>query len=247
MFTIEKVVSDCAVDARRAPFILTGGEPTLRPDIVDLVREVQKVGPVQMVTNGVRLADPNLYNALMPLLVSKNQTASVNLSLHPESDAWNNVVSMARADNVVLESALIVVDSKEGFFDALKQAQGLADVVASFRIKAASRIWAEQKPGKIFVSDMLGWLDEAGGTYSIVTQRHNKSVIVNVIWTGPDGPPVFLMLVSWHDVENVDLLDIDCAPWYRARNGEVANLVTAGLINEGIDRGFIKGHAWPWL
>jgi hypothetical protein len=42
-------------------------------------------------------------------------------------------------------------------------------------------------------------------------------------------------------VDNVDLREIDMPPTYRARNGEVCNLVTANLINEGMQNGWLRG------
>ena len=55
---------------------------------------------------------------------------------------------------------------------------------------------------------------------------------------------VYYMLVSWYDAENVDLLDIACPPFYRARNGQVENIVTACLINEGMSKGWLNGRAY---
>jgi hypothetical protein len=244
MFTIPKVLSDCAANVRYAPFVLTGGEPTTRPDIVELVRSVKTVGPTEMLTNGVRLADPAFFDTLVPYLVREKGVTSVHLSVHPETELWQDTFNLFNARGLKAGSALIVIDSKEQFVKALETAQEYGRDALCFRIKAASRIWNEQKPGattdqdtsKVFASDMLNWLDEMGG-YRLITLTGNKSVFVNVEWRG-----IWLMLVSWHDVGNVDLLDIDCPPYYRARNGQVANFVTAGLINEGMQKGFINGQ-----
>lgn len=240
LFTIERLVQECAVNVHRAPFIFTGGEPTFRPDIVDLVKAVKRVGPVEMLTNGVRLADPVFYDELMPELMNADGTANLNLSIHDDqSDKWRTVIETCRRDQIRIESALIVVDSKERFFEAVKMADEFKDVVMSFRIKAATRIWNEQKPEeKIFVSDMMKWLEETGKPMHLITQgRHTKSVFLNVLFDG-----AFLMLLSWHDVTNVDLPDINCAPWYRARNGQVLNFVTAALVNEGMAAGYLCGN-----
>lgn len=237
MFSVARIVEDCRVNAHRAPFILTGGEPTLHPQIVDLIKGVSAVGPVELLTNGVNLAKKELFDEVLPLITNNNGIANLNLSIHPETEKWREVVEACRENKVKIESALIVVDSEDSFHGALELVKSLSDVVLAFRIKAASRIWNEQKPEeKIFVSDMLQWLDDLGGA-SMVPQRGNKSVIVNVVWKG-----IFMMLVSWHDITNVDLMDIDCAPWYRARNGQVCNFVTAGLINEGMAKGWLNGE-----
>lgn len=238
----DEVLEDCHAHFNLGPFILTGGEPTLHPELPRIIRGARTAGGVELLTNGVRLAnDTKFFDEVMPLITnSQTGVANLNLSIHGETDKWLEVVHRCRSNKVKIESALLVVDSKAMFNKAMELAQDLADVVCAFRIKAASKIWAEQKPesgqGKIFVSDMLGWLEGYGNEVLIVAQRQNKSVILNVLWRG-----LFLMLVAWHDVSNVDLLDIACPPYYKARNGEVCNFVTAGLINEGMAKGFLKG------
>ena len=238
MFTIESVLSDCAANAHLQPFVLTGGEPTLRKDIVELVDKVTQLGKTEMLTNGVDLAEPEFFDQLAPALTwSDSGVTAIHLSVHPETDKWIKTLALVKERGLILGSLLIVVDSKQEFMDALEICKRCEDLALCFRIKAASRIWNEQKPKqKIFVSDMLSWLDG----YEIITDRDNKSVFVNVRWNG-----LWLMLVSWHDVFNVDLHDIACPPYYRARNGQVANFVTAGLINEGMQKGFLNGQRIP--
>jgi hypothetical protein len=86
---------------------------------------------------------------------------------------------------------------------------------------------------------MLNWLEKIGGkrSWTLLPDRHNKSVILNVVWGG-----MAMMLVSWHDTNNIDLNDVNCAPYYRARNGAVLNFVTASLVNEGIAKGYLDGR-----
>jgi organic radical activating enzyme len=245
MFDIPRVVADCAVNKQLQPFVLTGGEPTTRPDICDLIEAVQKVGSVEMLTNGVTMADPKVYDSIVPLLLRPDGSAAIHLSIHPQAqDSAETVLQQCCDRGIKMGSCLIVIDSETQFTRAMSFVNTWQNEVLCWRIKAASRIWHEQKPsaakdesGKVFVSDMLDWLDEMGG-WSFIQQpgSGNKSVFVNVRWRNS-----YLMLVSWHDVNNVDLLDIACAPFYRARNGEVCNFVTAGLINEGMQKGWMKG------
>jgi organic radical activating enzyme len=237
-YSVEAILNECRVNRNRAPFILTGGEPTMRSDISELIAKVKTIGPVELLSNGTKLASSEMFDAVMPLLTEDGE-ANLNLSLHlKETDKWMEVIARCRATGLKIESALIVINNKEEFLKAVELAKSLKDVVLSFRIKAASLLWAEQGvESKIFVSDMLNWLDDTAQPVRWIPQRHNKVSIVNVMYEG-----VFLMLVSWYDASNVDLVDIDCAPFYRARNGEVKNFVTACIINEGMERGFIKGR-----
>jgi len=246
VYTVENILADCRVNAHRGPFIFTGGEPTLHPELPEILGEAAKYGGVELLSNGVRLAEPDYFREIIPLITSPiagvGPVANLNLSIHrKETDKWQVVVDQCREQGVKIESALIVVDGKEDFAEAINLCHELSDVVLSFRLKAASRIWNEQKPangvGKIFVSDMLAWLEELGEQPQFVLQRQNKTSFVNVTWDG-----LFLMLVSWHDTNNVDLHDIECAPYYRARNGEIRNMVTAMLINEGMSAGWLHGH-----
>ena len=250
LFSIGNIVDECAANRHMAPFILTGGEPTIRPDIIELIREVSKVGPVELLTNGVKLADEEFFEKVMPLITHRNQrgelVANLNLSIHDDqTDKWRDVVALCRKHSIRIESALIVIDSEERFGEAMKIAKEISDVVVAYRIKAASVLWNEQKPGKssdgkkIFVSDMVSWLEKLGGkgSWVLLPDRHNKSVILNVLWGG-----MAMMLVSWHDVNNIDLNDVNCAPYYRARNGAILNFVTASLVNEGIAKGYLDGR-----
>ena len=246
-FSIARIVADCKAQAAlpgRLPIILTGGEPTLRPDIVELVNEVSRIGPVQVLTNGVRLAqDDDLFNRLMPALTRQTQignVANLNLSIHhKETDKWRDVVFDCNRKAVCLESALIVIDSEQSFLDAIAIAREVSSAALGVRLKAATRSWNEQKPNnRIYVSDMMNWLEKHVGSVEIVTNGvNNNSRYLNVRCDG-----LYLMLVAWPDIHNFDLCEVHCPPYYRAKNGEVRNLVEAFAINEGMDKGWCKGR-----
>jgi organic radical activating enzyme len=237
-YSLTNILNECRVNRSRAPFIITGGEPTLRPDIVELLTKVKEIGPIELLTNGTKIASEQLFSEVMPLLTTDG-VANLNLSLHlKETDKWMEVIARCQTLGIKIESALIVVENKDEFWKAVELAKMFKDTVLSFRIKAASLLWNEQRPSnKIFVSDMWNWLEESGKPVRMIPQRHNKVSIVNVLYEG-----CWLMLVSWYDRTNIDLVDVDCAPWYRARNGQVENFVTACLINEGYEQGWLKGR-----
>ena len=254
-FTMDAILKDCAANRHLAPFIFTGGEPTLRRDIAYLIIGASKYGPVEMITNGIKMAAQDVFEELARLLwVPGTTNLRLHLSIHAkETDKWKDVIAHCRRNDMKLMSMIFVIKSKEEFEIAFQMCQQYRDVAQSFRIKAASAIWDEQapvnsavvystteRPRKIYVSDMIRWLKEMGHDVALLTQRGQKSVIVSAAVDN-----MFLMLVSWNDVSNVDLQDIACAPFYRARNGEIANMVTAMLINEGWDKGFCKGIATP--
>jgi L-amino acid N-acyltransferase YncA len=80
----------------------------------------------------------------------------------------------------------------------------------------------------------LGSIDE------IQFHDNQKASYAQVLFRGLD-----IRLISWYDVNNVDLWDIDCAPYYKAQDGTVNNFVTSSLINEGMDNGLKIRRAFP--
>jgi len=237
IFSIPAIVNDCRVNAWRGPFILTGGDPTMHTELGKIICELKKVGRVALLTNGVKLADGAYFNEIMPLITDAGH-ASLNLSIHhKETDSWKQVIELCRATKTLINSALLVINDHDSFVSAIEWCKAHRDVVASFRIKAATNIWNEgDARNRVFISDMLAWLEEMDVVIPITKNHFNKSVYTGVAFYG-----MLLNLVSWHDVTNVDLLDINCAPWYRARNGEILNFVTASLVNEGMSKGWLKG------
>jgi organic radical activating enzyme len=238
-FLVSEIVNDCRVNAHLAPFILTGGEPTMHAELPKLLAELSKFGGVELLSNGVKLADKDYFNEIAPLITNQDGSINLNLSIHSETDKWADVIEYCREDGVAIESCLLVVKDKESFLSAIEFVKNHRDCVRSFRIKAETAIWNQKEINgdKVFVSDMLEWLNEIGPVRFVTEGRHNKPVYLNVLFEG-----IHLMLLSWHDVGNVDLREIACPPYYRARNGEVCNFVTAGLINEGMAAGWLKGR-----
>lgn len=248
-FTMEKILNECRVNMDNAPIILTGGEPTLREDIVELLTEIRAISPPQatprMLSNGVRLAkDRTLYEkVLYQLRDNTHGFFGLNLSIHhKESDEWKTLLHWAREDKIKFESILVVIDSKESFLAAVALAHEWSDVIGAMRIHVGTSLYADQQQAmgenKIFVSDMLKWLEEAGEDPQEILPTHNKVTFYNV---RSGITRVWLMLVSWFDVTNIDLIDIDVPPRYRANNGAVYNLVTWGVVNGGMANGYLYG------
>ncbi len=231
--TVEALKSEAMINAHRAPIILTGGEPSMRKDLPEIIAEISQIAPVELLTNGTNL---DLDNVL-PLLTNGNGTVNINLSIHDEAHGADlRLISHVAEKGLKLESVLFVIDSLEQIDGILAFGSKYKHVIEAIRIKAATKLWNEQKPDeKIFVSDMYNIVK----CYkpNVLWWRNNKTSFLNLELDG-----MFIMLVSWFDVENVDLLDIACPPFYRARNGQVENIVTACLINEGMDKGQLNGR-----
>lgn len=228
------ILQEVTINPGAERFILTGGEPLLRKDLSRLIEIIQMVKPVELLTNGTLLNSKRI-DELKPLLL-EGETMRVNLSVHKECDGFYiNVLKNFRKKGLKLESVLFVIDELIQIDWILDFCDRWKDVICATRIKSATPIWADQKTdARIFVSDMLRYMKAKGA--EIVWWRSNK---VSFVTTELNG--IFHMLVSWYDVRNIDLLDISCPPTYTAKTGEVKNIVTSMIINEGIDKGYLNG------
>jgi organic radical activating enzyme len=226
----ENIISDAKKNHMLAPFLLVGGEPTLNKDLPEIYHELSKIGMTVIVTNGIKFCDENYLNEFKEL--SKDGVLSVGISFHKEADGKDfEFVELCREKGLRILSSLFVIDEIPQIDDAIKISREYSDVLCDMRIKAASNLWAEKKASnKIYVSDMLNYL------------RHRENVYLDLNWCNKisygnitiDG--FRYKLVSWYDVDNIDINDINCPPYYKCKDGNLYNIVTSLLINEGLEK-----------
>ena len=60
----QSILQSQAQTSQYSKLVLLGGEPSLHPDLVDIIRTARGVGFrfIQIVTNGIRLSNPNLFD-----------------------------------------------------------------------------------------------------------------------------------------------------------------------------------------
>jgi organic radical activating enzyme/GNAT superfamily N-acetyltransferase len=231
----DEIISDAKKHAHLTPYILTGGEPTLYKELPRIVRELSRIAETWVLTNGVELCKEECLDKLIASFAPhKHPFEYIGLSFHGAAKGKDlEFLDLCRKKGVVLGTAFYVIDSLEQIDFALDIYKQYKDVIAGFRIKAASNLWNEDKVGKhIYVSDMLLYLEKFGKVDIVSDKEHNNKT--SFCCCTVDG--LYLMLISWYDAMNVDLDDIDCGPWYKAKDGEVYNFVTAALKNNEFQR-----------
>ena len=228
---IGHIINECRVNT--GPYILTGGEPTLREDLPEILSECAKVGPTMFLTNGYGLQDRN-YLMECRQFVDYGVYSGIGLSFHAEFDGFDSVIENLYSTGTRLGTLFFVVDSLhqiDHIIEFARQHRGLAKVI---RLKAASNIWDEQgADNTIYISQILKAFRRRG---AVIVSNDAKSVYVPFLFDG-----IEFAAVAWHSVHNVDLLDIACPPTYRAQNGSVNDFVKSMLINEGFAKGFLGG------
>jgi hypothetical protein len=218
----DDIISEAHTYHRLGPIILTGGEPTMHPDLAHIVDRLQADGlDVWVLTNGT---------AGTAGLPRRDNLLRVGLSFHRESGGRDiEFLESCRTQGLQVDTAFWVIDHVDQIAEALTVYRAYSDVLLTLRIKAASNVWAESGAARhIYISDMLRCLCDRDPHTELMLDRNNKTSFANVKHKNQH-----LMLISWYDINNVDLQDIDCGPYHRANDGSVNNFVVSGLLNAG--------------
>lgn len=229
---VEDIVNECTVN--RGPYILTGGEPTLRNDLPEIIGRCSSVGHTYFLTNGTGLLDKHYLQDCNEHIFKYKGFSGIGLSYHQEFNEFDSVIENMKSCEIKPHTVFFVIDSLDHLEKVKAFAESNAGLVDVIRIKCASNIWNEGKAGKIYASEVLNWFKSHG---DVKIPPGGKSVYYPFY----HGRQVY-SVISWNDVNNVDLMDIDCPPTYRAKNGEVADFVKSMLTNEGMSKGWLRGN-----
>ena len=229
---IKLIVNEARVN--QGPYILTGGEPTLRDDLPELLREVRKIGQVHFLTNGSGFVDRKYLRECAESASFTNGFNCIGFSYHKEQKYMDEIIENMKSENVKPKVLFWVIDNLDQIPDVVKFSEDHRGMFGDVRIKIASNVWAQDGAEKIFVSQVVDFFRAMPGELKLYNK--GKSSFFPIQFNG-----IPYLIISWMDVHNIDCLDIHCPPTYRAKNGEVTDFVTAMLINEGLSKGFING------
>jgi len=230
--SVDDIIQEAGANKHLAPFILTGGEPTTHKDLPEIIRRLSKLGEVNLLTNGIKLCDETYLNELLDAgLRTPHGVDEISLSFHMESNGKDiEFLEYCKRTGRKIWTCFYVIDNLCQIHKAIELFQLYKDQVCNFRIKAASNLWNEgNADNKIFTSDMIKYLFALGNTKF---QEVEQKVSYAQVWhQGLD-----IKLISWYDIQNIDLWDINCAPYYKSQDGNLYNFATAAIVNEGIER-----------
>lgn len=230
--TVQDIVADAKENAALAPFLLTGGEPTLHPDLPEIVRELSAIGETWVLSNGVKLCDEAYLDELCKAGLLHEKTLYVGLSYHREAKGRDiDFLILCREKGLKVGSVQYVIDNISQIDEAITLYENYRDVITIMKIKAASNLWQEHDVrNTIFTSDMINYL-RTKGEVDLIPGMAQKVSYASVMFKRC----LPINLVSWYEVGNVDLYDIDCPPYYRSKDGVIRDFVTACLFNDWMD------------
>jgi len=227
-----EIVNECRVN--RGPYILTGGEPTLRQDLPEILRQVREGGQVHFLTNGTGFLDRKYLRECADSASMVRGFNCIGLSFHAEQPRFDDIMENLKLEGVNPNCCFFVIDDLEQIPAIISFAETNRGMFDDIRIKIASDVWAQDSTNKIFASQVIDYFKSLPG--ELVNYGKGKTSFMPIKYNG-----IPYLIVSWLDASNVDLLDISCPPTYRARNGEVTDFVKAMLINQGMMQGWLKG------
>lgn len=241
--TIANLIQEAQTHKHMAPFGLSGGEPTLRNDLPELIARLNALSPgsVTILTNGIRLTGDYLGKLLEVLVCRTPDTLPIYLSVHPESgDTVHRFFDELKSLRLRIDCLVFVIDCVEQIDLALALAFNYRDQIASIRLKSAGKLWTEQKTmPALFASDIYTYL-MANYAAKPMWWMQNKISFFNM-----EVDDIHTMIVRWYDITNIDLVDIACPPYYQSQSGTTDNVVIASLINEGMMKGWLNGRRLP--
>lgn len=234
--SVDELVLEAIENINIQPFILSGGEPTLHPELPLIISNLRRVGRVSLLTNGIKLCNEKYLDSIVESgVVDNGYYLNIVLSMHKESEGKDiEFLSLCRHKGYQVASAIFVIDSINQIDDVLFVYKQFKDVLRSVRIHSSTGIWNDNNPSrKIFVSNMLNYLSTLGELHIVSDDlHHNKVSYANAMLDGE----YMIYPVCWYDVNNIDLDDIDCAPFYKANDGTLNNIVTSFIINERMSK-----------
>lgn len=227
--------------------ILTGGEPTVRDDLPELIAELNKLNmSVEFITNGIRLEDKNYLNELCSSGLSTfcNGNTGIYFSIHLDKDERKlTALDNLRSKKIKILCMFWTIETVEDIQDVLKEISVNKDIAAQYRIRSQSPHWASvhSNQPQIFASDIYRRVrmlaEDDGGTIEVPKDTDTMSYRFNVIYND-----LHLRLIHWPTEHNIDLQQHLCGPYYRARSGRVAHVIHTMLINQGMDNGMLNGE-----
>ena len=236
---VDNVARDPGIDvlvaqaelASQAAIILMGAEPTMRPDLLELIARIRGATgkPVLIYTNGVRLADPEYVRGLTAAGLS-----GVCVSLHTRSYSGPEIYEKKKAAlRVIADTGLPVhhiAFTLSGFDEMLQVAQDMKefwDLPHHFRLRCPSPIGRHEwpiYPSEFYLGVLRGFC-EVGWSDINIRPGDNTPYHVNL-----DVHGRHVRVVRWPSVEEVILDDLGPAPTMMLPDGRELNFVHAALL-----------------
>jgi len=229
--------------------LLSGGEPTLRPDFFEFVREGWHNGwSMSSITNMIKLGDRDFFDRTMSSDFVTGATYRFAMSMqHPKNynadileqkvNALRNIERAGLKAMCCMFSitSLDELDYIREFYNASKNCYGM------LRIRTMFKNWANKgDTSTLRLSDLhAAFLAKFADLGPVISTRVEESNIYCLYLEMADGMQVSLS--SAPTVENIDYHICSRPVFMLARDGRCYPVPIAQIVSEGIDKGWKDG------
>lgn len=230
--------------------LLSGGEPTLRPDYFEFVKELYDFGwNPSSITNMLKLAEPDFYSKIQTREFVTGEYIRFAMSMqHPKNYSPEILTKKMKAlENIEQagQKAMCVMFSISSidelayireFYNHTKHCYKM------LRIRTLFRNWAnkDEESEKIYLSDLhKAFTAVFHDLNPIQTNRVEQSNMYCLYLSIDDGMDVSLS--SAPTVENVDYHMCSRPVFMLANDGRCYPVPLAQIVNEGFERGWASG------
>jgi uncharacterized radical SAM superfamily Fe-S cluster-containing enzyme len=229
--------------------LLSGGEPTIKPDFFEFVDELQALGwPTGTITNMIKLGDDEFFNKTQNQSFIKNGLLKFAMSMqHPKNYSQEILEQKVKAIEKIERSgtkAMCVMFS----IQSLDELDYIRDfyhhtrhTYTMIRIRTMFRNWANKDGGNhIYLSDLhRAFIDKFSDLMPVQNSEVERSNMYCLYMKMSDG--MHVSLSSAPTVENIDYHLVSRPVYMLAMDGRCYPVPLAQIINEGISKGYKDG------
>jgi hypothetical protein len=222
--------------------MIAGAEPTLRPDFVELCREINKLefAQFELLTNGLRFASEDFTNecytaGLKTLCFGLNHPSYQGDKVHTKQlTALENLITRGYAIGYV-GYTIEDYDHLEFILNEIKTINN--PQINHYRIRCGSFIGRSSDQQRSYLSTLIKKIKDIVGDELIPYSSDDNPYHIMFSWNG-----IILRLIQWPDVTNIDLEELATGPWCQFYEGPISN-----FVHQVITRDAYKNNKMPQL
>jgi len=242
----DRPISDVLEQLKKFPKdsapMLAGAEATLRPDFVELCREINSLGfpKFELLTNGLRFANRDFaqdcYDAgLGSICLGLNHPSYQGEKVHDKQlAALQNLIEVGYPIGYVgytIES----YDHLPFILDEIKRIHH--PQINHYRIRCGSFIGRSSDQTRSYLSALVKEIKKITNDQIEPYSSDDNPYHVMVNWNG-----ILLRLIQWPDVTNIDMEELATGPWCQFYDGPITN-----FVHQVITRDAYKNMSMPKL
>ena len=223
---IEDIVTQVSNFPKQSRPMLAGAEATLRPDFIELSRQLKNIGynAIDVLTNGVRFADKDFAQqawkaGLEHACIGLNHWSYQGKKVHEKQlRAINNLIDIGYWIGYV-GYTIETLDHIPNILNEIEKIKH--DRIWQYRIRCGSFIGRSNDQQRSYLSNLVKKVkDYYGSDLESVGPDDNP---YHVMLKTPTG--VTLRLIQWPDVTNIDMEELATGPWCNFYDGPMTNFV----------------------